>query len=85
MDQHLENLNRLYISTICSIGYFFGFSGIIGNNGPIDPDGAAKPPSIQLCDQANRPIIFLSNTTGFGWKNMKHVEWLNMVRKWYKL
>ena len=55
------------ISTVCSIGYFFGFScGIIGNNGPIDPDGATKATQfIQLCDQANRPIIFLSNTTGF--------------------
>ena len=55
------------ISTVCTIGYFFGFScGIIGNNGPIDPDGATKATQfIQLCDQANRPIIFLSNTTGF--------------------
>ena len=39
------------ISTICSIGYFFGYScGIIGNNGPIDPDGATKATQfIQLC------------------------------------
>ena len=55
------------ISTVCSIGYFFGYScGIIGNNGPIDPDGATKATQfIQLCDQAKRPIIFLNNTTGF--------------------
>ncbi len=55
------------ISTFCSIGYFYGYScGIIGNNGPIDPDGANKTTQfIQLCDQANRPIIFLNNTTGF--------------------
>lgn len=40
--------------------------GIIGNNGPIDPHGATKAAHFfQLCDQANTPIIFLSNTTGY--------------------
>ncbi len=40
--------------------------GCIGNNGPITPQGAAKAAQfIQLCDQTQRPIIFLHNTTGF--------------------
>lgn len=40
--------------------------GIIGNNGPIDPNGATKAAHFfQLCDQANTPIIFFSNTTGY--------------------
>ncbi len=40
--------------------------GIIGNNGPIDADGATKAAQfIQLCCQANTPIIYLQNTTGF--------------------
>lgn len=40
--------------------------GIIGNNGPITPQGAAKASQfIQLCDQTNRPLLFLHNTTGF--------------------
>ncbi|WP_374763022.1 acyl-CoA carboxylase subunit beta [Yunchengibacter salinarum] len=40
--------------------------GIIANNGPIDPDGAAKAAQfIQLCCQTGRPVIFLQNTTGF--------------------
>jgi len=40
--------------------------GIIGNNGPIDADGATKAAQfIQLCCQANMPIIYLQNTTGY--------------------
>ncbi|MBT8768337.1 geranyl-CoA carboxylase subunit beta [Metapseudomonas boanensis] len=40
--------------------------GLIGNNGPITPQGAAKASQfIQLCDQANVPLLFLHNTTGF--------------------
>ena len=40
--------------------------GIIGNNGPIDPNGATKAAQfMQLCDQAGTPVIFLSNTTGY--------------------
>ncbi|WP_203141663.1 acyl-CoA carboxylase subunit beta [Marinobacter mangrovi] len=40
--------------------------GIIGNNGPITPEGATKAAQfIQLCDQAGTPILFLHNTTGF--------------------
>ena len=40
--------------------------GLIGNNGPITPQGAAKAAQfIQLCEQSNSPILFLHNTTGF--------------------
>lgn len=40
--------------------------GILGNNGPIFPEGAAKAAQfIQLCCQSGAPLIFLQNTTGF--------------------
>ncbi|WP_263144365.1 geranyl-CoA carboxylase subunit beta [Pseudomonas sp. RIT-PI-AD] len=40
--------------------------GLIGNNGPITPQGAAKAAQfIQLCDQSGTPLLFLHNTTGF--------------------
>lgn len=40
--------------------------GIIGNNGPIDPNGATKATHFfQLCEQAGHPVIFLNNTTGY--------------------
>ena len=40
--------------------------GIVGNNFPITARGAAKAAQfIQLCDQAQVPLLFLHNTTGF--------------------
>ncbi|MBI1263836.1 MAG: acyl-CoA carboxylase subunit beta [Alphaproteobacteria bacterium] len=40
--------------------------GIIGNNGPIQPEGSMKAGQfIQLCDQSGTPIVFLQNTTGY--------------------
>jgi geranyl-CoA carboxylase beta subunit len=40
--------------------------GVIGNNGPITANGAAKAGQfIQLCEQANIPILFMHNITGF--------------------
>ena len=40
--------------------------GVIGNNGPITAQGAAKAGQfIQLCQQAGTPLLFLHNTTGF--------------------
>lgn len=53
--------------TVCGWASFGGVTvGIIGNNGPITPQGAAKAAQfIQLCDQSNRPLLFLHNTTGF--------------------
>jgi len=40
--------------------------GMLGNNGPITPQGATKAAQfIQLCDQSAFPLVFLQNTTGF--------------------
>ncbi len=54
-------------STVCLQASIYGYPcGIIGNNGPIDPQGANKAAQfIQLCDQAGTPLIFLQNTTGY--------------------
>jgi len=54
-------------ATVCGHAAIDGHPvGIIGNNGPIDPDGATKAGHfIQLCSQANIPLLFLQNTTGY--------------------
>lgn len=54
-------------ATVCMRASIQGIAcGIIGNNGPIDPDGANKATQFfQLCDQADIPVIFLNNTTGY--------------------
>ncbi len=62
------DFKELYGSqTVCGHAKIEGQSvGIIGNNGPIDADGATKAAQfIQLCCQSGTPIIFLQNTTGF--------------------
>jgi len=53
--------------TVCGWSEIEGYAcGLIGNNGPIDPDGAAKAAQfIQLCCQTGTPLVFLQNTTGF--------------------
>lgn len=53
--------------TVCGHASIEGHPvGIIGNNGPIDANGATKAAQfIQLCCQTRLPIIFLQNTTGF--------------------
>lgn len=53
--------------TVCGWARIHGHAiGIIGNNGPITPAGAAKAAQfIQLCDQSRTPLLFLHNTTGF--------------------
>ena len=53
--------------TVCAHATVHGFDcGFIGNNGPIDPDGATKATHfIQLCSQSNTPLVFLQNTTGY--------------------
>ncbi|MEM1050453.1 MAG: carboxyl transferase domain-containing protein [Pseudomonadota bacterium] len=55
------------VSTVCGQAEVMGFGcGFIGNNGPIDPDGATKAAQfMQLMDQSDLPVIFLSNTTGY--------------------
>ncbi|MGB3864714.1 MAG: carboxyl transferase domain-containing protein [Xanthobacteraceae bacterium] len=58
---------RYGAATICVQAAIMGQPcAFVGNNGPIDPDGAAKAAQFfQLCDQAELPIIFLNNTTGY--------------------
>ena len=58
---------RYGISTVCVQAEIQGYKcGIVGNNGPIDPDGATKAAQfLQLMDQANTPVVFLQNTTGY--------------------
>ena len=53
--------------TVCGFAYIDGHSvGIIGNNGPITANGANKAAQfIQLCEQGQRSLLFLHNTTGF--------------------
>jgi len=55
------------VSTVCLQAEVCGQAvGILGNNGPIDPDGATKAGQfMQLCDQAQIPLVFLQNTTGY--------------------
>lgn len=58
---------RYGVSTVCVQAEIHGYHcGIISNNGPIDPDGATKAGQfIQLMDQADTPVLFLQNTTGY--------------------
>jgi len=53
--------------TVCVQASIMGHAvGIIGNNGPFDPEAAGKATHFfQLCDQTNLPILFLNNTTGY--------------------
>lgn len=54
-------------ATVCMQAEIYGMScGILGNNGPIDPDGANKATQfLQLCDQSDIPVVFMQNTTGY--------------------
>ena len=64
----LLDFKPLYgVSTVCLQAEVFGQAvGLIGNNGPIDPDGATKAAQfLQLCDQADVSLVFLQNTTGY--------------------
>lgn len=64
----LTDFKPLYGShTVCVQASIEGEAvGLIGNNGPIDTEGAVKAAQfIQLCDQADMPLVFLQNTTGY--------------------
>ena len=54
-------------ATLCGTARIYGWPvGIVTNNGPIDPAGAAKATHfIQACCQAGTPLLYLNNTTGF--------------------
>ncbi|KAA5803332.1 acyl-CoA carboxylase subunit beta [Alkalicaulis satelles] len=58
---------RYGAETVCGHARMGGrLVGIIGNNGPIQPEGSMKAGQfIQLCDQSGTPIVFLQNTTGY--------------------
>lgn len=73
------------VSTVCIQAKIYGHScGIIGNNGPIDPNGATKAAQfIQLCGQSKIPLIFFSNTTGF--MVGKQYEQLGMIKHGSKM
>lgn len=53
--------------TVCGTARIHGWPiGILTNNAPIDPDGAAKATHfIQMCCQHGTPLLYLNNTTGF--------------------
>jgi geranyl-CoA carboxylase beta subunit len=53
--------------TLCGLAAIAGHKvGFISNNGPLDPAGATKATQfIQLCCQAQTPLIYLQNTTGY--------------------
>ncbi len=53
--------------TVCGHARLHGHAvGLIGNNGPIQPNGSTKAAQfIQLCDQSGTPLVFLQNTTGY--------------------
>ena len=65
--EFLDFKPQIGISTVCLQAEIFGLAcGIIGNNGPIDPSGANKATQfMQLLDQANIPVLFFQNTTGY--------------------
>lgn len=67
-DSEFEEFKTEYENqSICGFARVYHQScGFIGNNGPITAKGAGKAAEfIQLCDQAQIPVIFLHNTTGF--------------------
>lgn len=63
----LEFKARYGAETVCGHARIGGkLVGILGNNGPIQPEGSTKAGQfIQLCDQSDTPLIFLQNTTGY--------------------
>ncbi|TVP71651.1 MAG: acyl-CoA carboxylase subunit beta [Nitriliruptor sp.] len=54
-------------ATVCLDAEVHGYRvGIIGNNGPIDNEGATKATHfIHRCTQLGTPLVFLQNTTGY--------------------
>jgi geranyl-CoA carboxylase beta subunit len=65
--EFLEFKSEYDAQTICGRAVIHGHQvGIIGNNGPITTAGATKAGQfIQLCCQADIPLVYLMNTTGY--------------------
>ncbi|MBI5270354.1 MAG: acyl-CoA carboxylase subunit beta [Burkholderiales bacterium] len=72
-------------ATVCGHGAIEGQPcGFIGNNGPIDPQGANKATQfMQLCEQSGTPLVYLQNTTGF--MVGKEVEQVGMIKHGSKM
>jgi len=72
-------------ATVCGHGAIEGQPcGFIGNNGPIDPQGANKATQfMQLCNQSGTPLVYLQNTTGF--MVGKDVEQAGMIKHGAKM
>jgi geranyl-CoA carboxylase beta subunit len=72
-------------ATVCGHGAIEGQPcGFIGNNGPIDPQGANKATQfMQVCEQSGTPLIYLQNTTGF--MVGKEVEQAGMIKHGSKM
>ncbi len=72
-------------ATVCGHGAIEGQPcGFIGNNGPIDPQGANKATQfMQLCEQSGTPLVYLQNTTGF--MVGKDVEQVGMIKHGAKM
>ena len=67
-DSELLEFKPLYGRfTVCGLAAIAGHKvGFISNNGPLDPAGATKATQfIQLCCQAQTPLVYLQNTTGY--------------------
>ncbi|MCY4175707.1 MAG: acyl-CoA carboxylase subunit beta [Acidimicrobiaceae bacterium] len=58
---------RYGTTLVCGWASVCGYPvGVLGNNGVLYPDSAQKGATfIQLCNQANIPLVFLQNITGF--------------------
>ena len=65
--EFLEFKSAYGSGTVCLQADVMGHAvHLVGNNGPIDPQGATKAAQFyQLADQSGKPMIFLHNTTGF--------------------
>jgi geranyl-CoA carboxylase beta subunit len=63
----LEFKRDIGVATVCGQGNLMGMPvAFIGNNGPIDADGATKAAQfIQLMCQSGTPIVYLQNITGY--------------------
>jgi len=65
--EFLEFKTNYGTNTVCGHAAIEGHAvGVIGNNGPLDPQGSTKAGQfIQLCDQAGIPLVYLHNITGY--------------------
>ncbi|MGC6404103.1 MAG: acyl-CoA carboxylase subunit beta [Candidatus Comchoanobacterales bacterium] len=64
VDVFKEQYGQAITTAVAKVGG--SICGMIGNNGPIDPESANKVSQfLQHCDLMQYPVVFLQNTTGF--------------------